>query len=124
GSAPNCLVKVTPIAQLNGHATITLIVSDGNASAESSFTLSVLALPHDGDISAGILSNVDWNTDHLAIKQWTVTDRQLKSNDPQFDMLNLVGLWHLDETAEDSVSGNDFADASANNIYGNLFGAG
>jgi hypothetical protein len=44
GTAPNCRVTVTPAANQNGSADITLTVSDGTLSAADTFTLTVTAV--------------------------------------------------------------------------------
>jgi hypothetical protein len=44
GTYPDCKLALTPAANQNGSATVTLTVSDGSLSAQSSFTLTVTAV--------------------------------------------------------------------------------
>jgi VCBS repeat-containing protein len=43
GTAPNCLLTLTPASNLNGSAVVTATVSDGTRSAQDTFTLAVSA---------------------------------------------------------------------------------
>jgi hypothetical protein len=52
GTAPNCIATILPIADQNGATNITLTVSDGSLNAQSTFTLTVVAVDDAPTISA------------------------------------------------------------------------
>lgn len=73
GTAPNCTVTITPIANANGSANITLTVSDGTLTAANTFTLTVTAVNDAPTIStiAAQTINEDTSTGSLA---FTIND--------------------------------------------------
>jgi hypothetical protein len=72
GTAPSCIATITPTAYQNGTSSITLTVSDGILSSQSSFVLTVL--PVNDAPTVAFISNASSSEDTPAVINFTIND--------------------------------------------------
>jgi hypothetical protein len=107
GTAPNCLVKITPAANAFGLNTLTFTVSDGENSTDSFFTLNIVGLDDPPTISTQadivvyenqVMSQIDFN--------------DLNGGDTDVDGETITYTCKYDETV-DSVVGAGLGDCTS-----------